>query len=93
MVASSAKSESLALRAVMTMMLVGNLDEDPRLQRCVCSLPLVARVAVCALAMVVFHDGRRGCLYRFLAGFPLINRQTLFCLINENGKSVVLFKK
>jgi hypothetical protein len=50
-------------------------------------------VAVCAFAAVVFHDGRRGCLYRFLVGFPLINRPTLFFLIVENGKSFALFKK
>jgi hypothetical protein len=28
-------------------------------------LPWVARVAACALATVVLHDGRRGCLYGF----------------------------
>jgi hypothetical protein len=54
---------------------------------------LLARVAVCALAMVVFHDGRQGRLYRFLAGFLLIKRPTLFSLINENGMSFALFQK
>jgi hypothetical protein len=48
----------------------------------VCCARLVARVVACALAAVVFHNGRRGCLYRFLVGFPLINRPTLFFLIN-----------
>jgi hypothetical protein len=32
-------------------------------------------------------------VFQFLAGFPLINRPTLFCLINENGKSFALFQK
>jgi hypothetical protein len=64
-----------------------NLDDDACLLRCVCGLCVVARVAVCALATVVLYDGRRGCLYRFLAGFSLIKRRTLFSLINENGKS------
>jgi hypothetical protein len=41
----------------MTMTPAGNLDDDAHLQRCVCGLRLVARVAVCALATVVFHDG------------------------------------
>jgi hypothetical protein len=87
------KSESLARGGVMTMTLADNLDDDARLQRCVCSLCLVARVAVCALAMVVLHDGRRGYLYRFLADFLLIKWPTLFSLINENGKSFALFQK
>jgi hypothetical protein len=64
-VVSSVKSESLARGVVMTMTPVNNLDDDPRLHWCVCSLRLVARMAVCALAMVVFHDDRRGCLYGF----------------------------
>jgi hypothetical protein len=34
-----------------------------------------------------------GVFYWFLAGFPLINRPTLFFLIHENGKSFALFKK
>jgi hypothetical protein len=85
------KSESLARGGVMMMTSASNLDDDACLQWCVCGLCLVARVAVCALAMVVFHDGRRGRLYRFLAGFPLIKRPTLFSLINENGKSFALF--
>jgi hypothetical protein len=54
---------------------------------------LLARVAVCALAMVMFHEGHRGRLYRFLAGFLLIKRPTLFSLINENGTSFALFQK
>jgi hypothetical protein len=78
------KSESLARGGVMTMMLADNLNVDALLEWCVCSLRLVARVAVCALAMVVFHGDRRGCSYRFLAGFPIIKRPTLFFLINEN---------
>jgi hypothetical protein len=32
-------------------------------------------------------------LYRFQPGFPLINRATLFFLINENGKSFASFQK
>jgi hypothetical protein len=80
----------------MTMTLAGNLDVNARLQWYVCSLCLVARVARCALATVVFHDGRRGGLYRFLdrflAGFLIIKRPTLFSLINENGKSFASFK-
>jgi hypothetical protein len=32
-------------------------------------------------------------MYRFLAGFPLIKRLTLFFLINKNGKSFASFKK
>jgi hypothetical protein len=67
---SSVKSESLALGEVMTMTPVSN---DPRLLWCVCGERLVARMAVCVLATVMFHDGRRECLYRFLVGFPLIN--------------------
>jgi hypothetical protein len=67
------KSESLALEEVMMMTPVNNLGDDPRLMWCVCGERLVARMAVCALATVVFYDGRRGCLYRFLADFPLIN--------------------
>ena len=38
---------------------------------------LVARVAVCTLTTVVFHDSRREFLFRLSAGFPLINRPTL----------------
>jgi hypothetical protein len=60
---------------------------------CACGARLVARVAVCAFAVVVFYDGRRGCLYRFSVGFPLINRPTLFFLIDENDKSFALFQK
>jgi hypothetical protein len=77
----------------MTMTSTGNLDDVARLKRCVCGLRLVVRVAVCALTTVVFHDGRRWYLYRFLAGFLLIKRSTLFFLINKNGKSYALFKK
>jgi hypothetical protein len=86
------KSESLA-RGVMTITSADNLDDDACLQWCVYDLCFVARVAVCALAMVMYHDGRRGCLYRFLAGFPLIKRPTLFSLINKNGKSFAWFQK
>jgi hypothetical protein len=77
----------------MTMTLADNLDVDTRLQWCVCSLRLVARVARCVLAMVVFHDGRRGYLYRFLAVFPIINWPYLFSLINKNSKSFASFQK
>jgi hypothetical protein len=77
----------------MTMTPANNLDDDACLQRCVCGLCLVARVVVCALATVVLHDGRRECLYQFLASFPLIKRPTLFSLINENGKSFTWFQK
>jgi hypothetical protein len=87
------KSESLARGGAMTMTLADNLDDDARLQWCVCSLRSVARVARCALAMVVFHNGRRGCLYQFLAVFPIIKWPTLFFLINENGKSFASFQK
>jgi hypothetical protein len=52
----------------------------------------VSRVVVCALTMVMFHDGRQGWLYRFLASFLLINRPTLFFLINVNDKSLPLSK-
>jgi hypothetical protein len=77
----------------MTMTPADNLGDDARLQWCVCGLCLVAKVAVCALAAVVLHHGYQGCLYRFLAGFPLIKRPTPFSLINENGKSFVWFLK
>jgi hypothetical protein len=90
---SLVKSESLAHGGVMTMTPADNLDDDACLQWCVCGLCLVARVVVCVLAMVVFYDGRRGCLYRFLADFPLIKRPTLFSLINENGKYFACFQK
>jgi hypothetical protein len=73
----------------MTMTSGDNLNDDACLQRCVCGLCLVARVTVRALAMVVLHDNREGCLYRLLAGFPLIKWPTLFSLINENDKSRV----
>jgi hypothetical protein len=63
------------------------------LQRCVCGLCLIARVVVCALATVVLHDSCRGCLYRVLAGFPLIKGPTLFSLTNENDKSCAWFQK
>jgi hypothetical protein len=66
------KSESLASGGVMTMTPSGNLYDDARLQWCLCGLRLVARVVVRGLAMVVFHDGHRGCFYRLLASFPLI---------------------
>jgi hypothetical protein len=38
-----------------------------------CGLRLVARVAMCALATVMFHDGHWGCVSVF-GRFPLINR-------------------
>jgi hypothetical protein len=44
----------------MPMTPADNLDDDPCLQWCVCGLCLVARVAVCVLATVVFHGGREG---------------------------------
>jgi hypothetical protein len=93
LVVSLVKSESLARGGVMTMTPVSNLGEDPRhMWLCVrCSFG--RQGAVCALAAVVFHDGRRGCLYRFSIGFPLINRPALFFLINKNDKSFALFKK
>ena len=57
------------------------------LQWCVCvQLVWVARVVVCALAMNVLHEGRQGCSFQVSVGFPLINRPTIFCLINENEK-------
>jgi hypothetical protein len=40
----------------------------------------------------VIHDGRWGCLYRFLVEFPLINWPCFFS-INENGKSCLVSKK
>jgi hypothetical protein len=64
-VVSLVKSELLARGVVRTMIPVSNLDDGRLLHRCVCSLPLVARMVVCVLAMVVFYDGRRGCLYDF----------------------------
>jgi hypothetical protein len=56
------KSESLARGGVMTMTAAGNLGDDVYLQRGVCGLCLVVRMAVCTLATVVFHDGRRVCI-------------------------------
>jgi hypothetical protein len=47
----------------MMMILVSNLGYDPCLQLCV-QFVFGSRVAVCDLAMVVFHDDRRGWLYR-----------------------------
>jgi hypothetical protein len=70
----------------MMMALVSNFGDNPRLLF-VCAVSrerLVARVVVCVLAMV---NGWWGCSYRFLAGFLLINRSTLFSLINKNSKS------
>jgi hypothetical protein len=58
------------------MMSVGNLDDNACLRQCVCGLCLAARVAICALATVVFHNGGRGCLDRFLGDFPLIKWPT-----------------
>jgi hypothetical protein len=87
------KSESLAHGGVMTMTPANNLDDDACLQWCVCGLCLVARVVVCVLTMVVFYDGRRGCLYQFLTGFPLIKRPTLFSLINEKWQIFCLVSK
>jgi hypothetical protein len=75
----------------MTMTLADNLDVDARLQWCVFAFG--SWVARYALAMVVFHDGRRGCLYRFLADFPIFKRPTLFSLINEHSKSFASFQK
>jgi hypothetical protein len=74
----------------MTMTPTDNLDEESHLQWCVCGLCLVAWVIVCPL--------RRSCSmtvvsYRFLVGFPLIKRSTLFFLINEDGKSFASFQK
>jgi hypothetical protein len=79
----------------MTLAPVCNISEDLVLYGYVCGARLVAKVSLCALATVtfVFHNGRRGCLYRFLVGFPLINHPTLFILINENGMSFALFQK
>jgi hypothetical protein len=34
-----------------------------------------------------------GLLYRFLFGFPLINRTTIFFLINRKGKAFASFQK
>jgi hypothetical protein len=56
-VVSLVKSELLAHGGVMTMMPVSNLGDDPCLTW-LCGAHLVTRVAVCALAMVVFYDGR-----------------------------------
>jgi hypothetical protein len=70
----------------MTMASVSNFGDNPRLLF-VCAVSrerLVARVVVCVLAMV---NGRWECSYRFLADFLLINRSTLFFLINKNSKS------
>jgi hypothetical protein len=47
---------------------------------------------MCVLATFVFHDGRRGFLYQFLDGFPLMNRPTLFFLFSEIGKSLASFE-
>lgn len=43
----------------------GNLDDGPHFGRVCVQFVLVARLAMCVLEAVVFHDGRRGCLYRF----------------------------
>jgi hypothetical protein len=48
----------------MMMTPAGNLDDDLCLERCVWGLRLLARMAACALATIVFHDSRRGYLYR-----------------------------
>jgi hypothetical protein len=54
---------------------------------------LIARVTVSALTTIVFHDDQRGCLYWVLVDFWLINRPTLFFLINKNDKYFALFQK
>ena len=74
------------LLQVMAMTDVGILDDDFRFNGVCVQLVWVAWVVVCALAMNVLHGGRQGCSFRVSVGFPLINRPTLFCLINENEK-------
>jgi hypothetical protein len=58
-----------------------------------CCECLVSSVAVSTLAAVVFHYGRRWYLYRFLTGFPLINRPTLYFLTNKNNMYFASFQK
>ena len=69
------------------MTLVDNLDSNPHFGGV--HFPLVRRVAAYALVTVVFHEG---CLLWFSTGFSLINRVTLFFLINENSESFFLFQ-
>ena len=52
MFVSSMKSELMALGGVMTITLVGKLDDDSHLQWCVYGLRVLDRVVVCALATV-----------------------------------------
>jgi hypothetical protein len=86
------KSESLALGGVM-MMPVINLDDDPHLRRCVpfafgsqggCVLPLQR-----SCSMTVGEGGCTG----FRSIFHLLTGQTLFFLINKNGKYFGSFLK
>jgi hypothetical protein len=56
-------NQSLARGRVMMTTSMGNLDDDPRSWWC--AFVLIARLAMCALEIVVFHDGRQGCMYRF----------------------------
>jgi hypothetical protein len=61
-------------------------------------------VGVCGRLLACGQVGRRWCpiwscsmtmlvhLYRFSASFPQINCPTLFCSINENGKSFASFQ-
>jgi hypothetical protein len=57
----------------------------------VCGVRLVAKVALCAPATVMFHKDWRGCLYLFRLVFQF-NRPTLF-LFNENGSLLPCLKK
>jgi hypothetical protein len=77
-VLSSMKSESLARGVVITMMPVRNLDDGPHLKGCVCLQSAFGSQNGCALATIVFHDDRRGYLYRVSTDFPLINQKTIF---------------
>jgi hypothetical protein len=89
----SLKSKLLAWGVGMTMMLAGFLDDNSCLLWCVRGLHLVVRVVVCVHATLFSMTVGKGCLYRFLAGFPLINHPTLFSIINENSKSFASFQK
>jgi hypothetical protein len=41
----------------------------------------------------VFDGSRQGCLFKFLAGFPVINSPTLFVLINHENEMSCLNSK
>jgi hypothetical protein len=65
------KSESLAPGVRMTMMLAGFLDDDSHLLWCVSGLRLVARVVVCALAMLFPMKVGKGVFVPVFGRFPV----------------------